>query len=1152
MTVFNPQKPPIFFDKSGKRWLVSKIIFGLIFFNLTMIGLLTFGYYNSIGSFVRVQSMTSSLVNQIIPAKATATESLATTFSIMSSKNGDNYNQYRINQKHLTYLLCDCYKLENGAITNQVTADIQKVFDYLHYKKTSIDPAIQQNIPIHSLLSLSQEYLDNPKLSDIIKDFSAFYQGKISSQVVLDLVAQNISLDSSNIIKLINLKNQLNKQGVNLSFVTSLNQSVENLINLQQISATLYIQPFKFLPSGELDLSSYTPKNLISIASISSSIPTAIIYPTTHTLQTSFNKEKNTQQLNNFQISNILNSLSQNQRQILFENNRPYLEYETKENATKIKNKLYFSNEWLYYNLNNDFNSMGLDLTKVTSGTNNLSNSTATAFEYLGIKNVTAGKDYLNQNLRFHNLIQNADKSVKNGHIQSIQVSDNKNLNSDTEFTKDYLSKVTIKTLPKEPVLTQNTYNPNQVSLSFEGGPDRYYTPKILDLLKEKNLKANFFVTGDNAAAFPEIIERIVREGHLIGNQTLSYINIEKTDSQTLKREIQKTSEIIEKVSLVKPTYFRTPYNLLKDFGHQWQVPTLTAIQEVGLRDSEAELIVNEVDSQSPELILQILQTNSKNQVSFLGINQVKNPEKYFKVIQNHLNTYPKINTEKKLGLEFVTMEVIDNQDKNPSIDPESYQLKNISIPTVLYRYLKSGKADFTVNYKSINYFVTILNWILLFLSVTGVIRLLSLIFGNLIYYANHKQRKLESSDEFFKPPVSMIIPLFNEEKVIVNTVKASLLANYPEFEVIVVDDGSTDDSLQVLRSNFGSNPRVTILTKPNGGKSQALNYGIEHAKYEIVCCMDADTFFAPDTVAKLIKPLINPRVGGVAGSVQIANDYFYMQANAKKHGFSLNPFKYFHLVNTLQRLEYTTAQIFDKVAYSSLNSIAVVPGPIGAWRKSLIQEVGGYQTDTLAEDTNLTLDIIAKGYIIKYVQDAQCFTEAPENWGQLWKQRVRWTFGTMQALWKNKFMLFNPRYGWIGFLAYPHALFSYLNLAFFPIALAMIGSLMFRYIMQSQDPAFIFTPADMIVLRNVVIAFAVFGIADLAIAAYSLILDKSAGKKWLILFLPLVNTVYKIFMFFVLIESILKIFRGKAVGWGHLIRTGTGAPRLTKVKVIN
>ena len=268
-----------------------------------------------------------------------------------------------------------------------------------------------------------------------------------------------------------------------------------------------------------------------------------------------------------------------------------------------------------------------------------------------------------------------------------------------------------------------------------------------------------------------------------------------------------------------------------------------------------------------------------------------------------------------------------------------------------------------------------------------------------------------------YRPKVAVLIPAYNEEKVIVRTVRAALNSDYPDLRVIVIDDGSKDRTLAVARAAFAREEaagQVLILSKPNSGKAEALNYGIEHIQdAELFVGIDADTIIAGDAISRLVPHFINPKVGAIAGNAKVGNRV--------------------NLWTRWQALEYITSQNFERRALDVFGAVSVVPGAIGAWRVSAVREAGGYHLDTVAEDADLTMALLRRGYRVEYEDMALAYTEAPTNASGLMRQRFRWSFGILQAVYKHSGVF--ARKGALGFVALP-------NIVIFQILLPLVSPL--------------------------------------------------------------------------------------------------------------
>jgi cellulose synthase/poly-beta-1,6-N-acetylglucosamine synthase-like glycosyltransferase len=375
---------------------------------------------------------------------------------------------------------------------------------------------------------------------------------------------------------------------------------------------------------------------------------------------------------------------------------------------------------------------------------------------------------------------------------------------------------------------------------------------------------------------------------------------------------------------------------------------------------------------------------------------------------------------------------------------------------------------------------------------------------------------------------VSVVVPAYNEALVINKTIASLLAQEYPgSLQIIVVDDGSPDDTYAVARTAYGADPRVTIIRKTNGGKASALNVGIEQAVGEIVIGLDADTVFPPGTITRLVAPLADPRVGAVSGNAKVGNRT--------------------NLVTRWQALEYVTSQNLDRRAFSLLNCITVVPGAIGAWRASLVREVGGFSDDTLAEDQDLTLAIRRRGYMIAYADDAIALTEAPDTVAGLAKQRFRWSFGTLQCMWKHRDALLRPRYGTLGLIAMPNVwLFQLVFTAVSPLAdLLAVWSLISVWLVRQEHGA----SYALTSLERVLTLYAIFLLVDWSAAVIAFLLEPGEERRLTWLIFPQ-RFAYRQIMYWVVVRSFLAAVRGHVVGWGKLERKGTVEMASAKARV--
>jgi peptidoglycan-N-acetylglucosamine deacetylase len=363
-----------------------------------------------------------------------------------------------------------------------------------------------------------------------------------------------------------------------------------------------------------------------------------------------------------------------------------------------------------------------------------------------------------------------------------------------------------------------------------------------------------------------------------------------------------------------------------------------------------------------------------------------------------------------------------------------------------------------------------------------------------------------------YQPQVTVLIPAFNEESVIVDTVRFALASDYSKLEILVIDDGSKDDTAELVRAHFGRDPRVRLLLQSNHGKPSALNHGLSEATGEITVSIDADTKVNPDAISLLVRHFADAKVGAVAGNVKVINRNRWL--------------------TRWQALEYITSQNLEKRAFDLLNCIPVVPGAVGAWRTDLLRSHGGFSGDTVAEDTDLTLTIRRNGWKILYDEDAIGRTEVPETVDALIRQRFRWTFGTLQAIWKHRDTVGKPQYGTLGWIAVPNIflfqiilpLVSPLIDLLFVLTLALWALAQLRIARLPQ----LWTSQD---VERSLIYFALFMLIDLFTCVVAFALEK--GEDWTLL-APLIlqRFYYRQMMYVVLFRALKEAVQGRPVGW--------------------
>jgi cellulose synthase/poly-beta-1,6-N-acetylglucosamine synthase-like glycosyltransferase/peptidoglycan/xylan/chitin deacetylase (PgdA/CDA1 family)/spore germination protein YaaH len=679
-----------------------------------------------------------------------------------------------------------------------------------------------------------------------------------------------------------------------------------------------------------------------------------------------------------------------------------------------------------------------------------------------------------------------------------------------------YITGQTLVAVPSPYVLARTGGQPrnrHRVALTFDDGPDTRWTPMILDTLRSRGVKATFFVIGQNVDTHLRLLQREFDEGHEIGNHTYTHPNMELEGERRARIELDATSSLIETAIDRRVAFFRPPY-----FGDA--EPT-TEAQLIPVRIASRRnywTIGLHVDSEDWKELprdsivkLVLARRAAPNAINATTQDSARNIVLLHDAGGNRINTVaaigPLIDSLRAHGDTIVLVSElagITRDDAMPMPPPTS------EITRLLRKagFLMLGTGE------------TTLFWVFSIAVVLGVARLV--VIGVLAIIQRLRQHQDRQVPVTFTPGVSVIVPAFNEEKVVVQTITSLLNQRYAgDLEIVVVDDGSTDDTAIICEEAYGRHPQVSVYRKMNGGKASALNYGIARARHEIVIGLDADTVFDDDTVAELVQPLANPRVAAVAGNAKVGNRI--------------------NLVTRWQALEYVTSQNLDRRAFSLLDCITVVPGAVGAWRRSLVKEVGGFRDDTLAEDQDLTLALRRAGYSVAYADGAIAYTEAPDTLRSLAKQRFRWSFGTLQCAWKHRDAFFRPKYGSLGFVALPNVvLFQLLLPAISPVAdLMFVWSIVTVWLNAVSHVVDGRLEYGLVNLEQVFVYYAIFLLVDwlAAVLAFLMEADEEKQLTWLIF---IQRFAYRQVMYWVVVRSFAAALSGRLVGWGKLERKAT------------
>ena len=636
---------------------------------------------------------------------------------------------------------------------------------------------------------------------------------------------------------------------------------------------------------------------------------------------------------------------------------------------------------------------------------------------------------------------------------------------------------------------------PNKIVLSFDDGPDRRWTPRILDILKEKKVPAVFFVIGSEANQAPDLLRREYNEGHEIGNHTFTHPKFDEITPTEVKWQLNLTQRLIESTLGVKSILFRPPYGIDHQPEYAEEVAQLPYPQELGyiivgqqIDPDDWRMAEDKHQRPAQEIADDVLRQAKKGNIVLLhdGGGERAQTVAALPLIIDQL---------REKGYEFASVSELIGKERSAVMVPLSFQERLAAhadgVIFMLFQWLRYTIATI---------------FILGIVLVSGR----ALIVGILAIIEKLRPDKAQLSDP--PPSVTVLIPAHNEESVIVQTVTSVLLSDLEDIHVVVVDDGSSDRTLELLQTNFGNNACVRIIHQVNRGKAAALNNALSHAQTEIVVTIDADTEIEPDAIRKLVRHFSIPSVGAVAGNVKVGNRSKWL--------------------TRWQALEYITSQNMEKRAFDLLNCITVVPGALGAWRKQAIEAAGGITADTVAEDADLTIAIRRLGWRVTYDEEAIAWTEAPETPVALIRQRFRWTFGTLQSFWKHSGTLFRPKYGTLGWVALP-------NIFIFQIVLPLVspvldllffGSLVLWGLAQlhiTQIPQ-LWTTAD---VQRAVVFFLGFLIIDVLTCVVAFALERR--EDWTLLIPVLLQRFYyRQLMYIVLFRSVKEAVSGRPVGW--------------------
>jgi cellulose synthase/poly-beta-1,6-N-acetylglucosamine synthase-like glycosyltransferase/peptidoglycan/xylan/chitin deacetylase (PgdA/CDA1 family) len=618
---------------------------------------------------------------------------------------------------------------------------------------------------------------------------------------------------------------------------------------------------------------------------------------------------------------------------------------------------------------------------------------------------------------------------------------------------------------------------PRTVILSFDDGPDPTWTPQVLRVLRKHQVPGTFFLVGDQMLQHPDLVRQELAEGHEIGNHSFSHPDPTLHGAADLRSQLERAQLALVGITGRTTALYRPPYSFSADAldDRYWDVVVqarsqgyVTVLADVDTRDwarpGVDAIVRNAIPEDGRGAIVLLHDAGGERSQTVAALDRL----------------IPQLKAQ---GYRFTTVQ------RAFGVDPY-----HRAAPADLWR----GRA--LVWASQVSGWLTAAFWAAFL--VAGALTLLRLALMLVVARRHHRRYGggLGGADlAMVDRPVSVVVPAYNERVGIEGTLR-SLLAGVHPVEVIVVDDGSTDGTADLVASL--RLPGVTLLRQANAGKPAALNAGIARARHDLLVLVDGDTRFEPETVRRLVQPFVFPEVGAVSGNAKVGNRR--------------------RLIGRWQHIEYVMGFNLDRRLYDVLGCMSTVPGAVGAFRRQALEQVGGVSDDTLAEDTDLTVAVVRAGWRVVYREDARAWTEAPSSWGQLWRQRYRWCYGTLQAMWKHRRALVergpSGRYGRRGLA------FNLLFQVLLPLtAPAMDLYLIFGLLTGEAGRA--------LLLWLVMLGMQLLG------AVYAFRLDgERLAPLWA---LPLQQLAYRQLMYLVVVNSVFTALYGLRLPWVKLRRTG-------------
>jgi cellulose synthase/poly-beta-1,6-N-acetylglucosamine synthase-like glycosyltransferase/peptidoglycan/xylan/chitin deacetylase (PgdA/CDA1 family) len=616
------------------------------------------------------------------------------------------------------------------------------------------------------------------------------------------------------------------------------------------------------------------------------------------------------------------------------------------------------------------------------------------------------------------------------------------------------------------------------VALTFDDGPDPLWTPQVLEVLAREHVPATFFVLGSRAVEDPELVRQVVDGGHEIGAHTWSHADMSEVPTWRANLELSLGQLGIAGTSGLSTSLYRPPYSS--------NVRALDAdeLAAVG-RAAEAGYLVVLTDKDTKDwrrpgadsIAAQGGPTGTAGEIVLLHDGGGDRSETVA-ALPGLIESY------RAAGYRFTTVS-------------EGLGLaQQATRPAAVVPVFQGDVLEVAVHASS--WLVRVLAWAAI---AFGVIALLRTMLVVCLAPRHVKVSARRVAGEPWLPPVSVLVPAYNEAVGIERAVRSLAASDYPDLEVVVIDDGSTDGTGDVVE-RLGL-PGVRLVRQANGGKASALRAGTSAASHDVLVMLDGDTVFEADTIRLLVQPLRDPSVGAVSGNTKVGN----------RRG----------LLGRWQHLEYVSGFNLDRRLQDLLGCITTVPGAAGAFRRQALEAAGGLSSETLAEDTDITMGVLRAGYRVVHEERARAWTEAPSSVNDLWRQRYRWSYGTMQSIWKHRSAVLDQNASGrrLGLIGIPYMVLFQVMLPLLAPAIDLLA----LYGLIAGDAG------------AVVTVWLAFAAVQLGVTAYALHLDgESMRPLWS---MPLQQVFYRQLIYLVVIQSIASAVGGVRLPWHKLHRSG-------------